>query len=258
MPKKDDIHDALERAGLNDKEATIYLMLLKLGTAPASTLGDRTDIPRSTAQFICQQLLKAKLVTKTEKGNTYLYTPEPPEKILYQVRRDRDDLEQTEQQLERVMGALKGMINPEARLPKVQFFEGKSGIIELYDKILELNAPIDSFEDKGEMAAFIPEYIPKFIEGRKNRKIFNRVICPDANAINESLAEEFRETRVLPTKDFPFTCDIKICKDLVSIFSFDEASAVGAAIRHKDIADNFRLLFEVLWKFIGQQSASQP
>lgn len=68
-------------------------------------------------------------------------------------------------------------MNPQAILPKVRFFEGKEGLIELYWEILELRTPIDSFEDKVEMAAFIPE----FIETRINRKIFNRVICPAEN-----------------------------------------------------------------------------
>lgn len=248
----DEIRPILRSLGLNEKEIILYLMLLQLGTAPASLLGDKTGISRSTAQYTCQQLTKKGLISMATKANTFLYTAEPPEKLLYLLHTEQEELERKETRVNRIIGTLKAMINPDISLPKVQFYEGKKGIIQLYEKILELQSPIDSFEDKGEMTHYISEYVPQFIKKRKKLKILNRVICPDKNEINIDDQKELREVRVLPTEKYPFSCDIKICKDQVSIFSFENTTAVGIAIHHKEIAKNFRLLFQALWEQLKQ------
>ncbi len=241
------IRETLKKLGLNEKEITIYLALLSLGNAPASVLGQRTKITRSTAQYTSQKLVKKGLIRSIQKNNTFIYTPESPDKLLYLLDQEKKVIAEKTDQTNRIIGELKSMINPQAILPKVRFFEGKDGLIDLYREILELRTPIDSFEDKGEMAAFIPEFIPEFIQTRIERKIFNRVICPAENTVNKNDIKEFRETRFISKSKFPFSCDIKICKDLVSIFSFDKNTAVGIAIQHQDIAKNFHILFNFMW-----------
>ena len=67
------IEETLKKLGLNEKEITIYLMLLKIGSVPASVLGQRTNITRSTAQYTCQQLAKKGLIHSIQKNNTFKY-----------------------------------------------------------------------------------------------------------------------------------------------------------------------------------------
>lgn len=254
---KDAIRATLEDLGLTDKEAAMYLLLLQLGTSAASTLADRAEIPRSTAQFTCQQLTKRGLLRMVQKANTYLFTAEPPEKLDMLLRRERDALEEKSHQLHRIIGELKAMQNPYTVLPKVQFYEGKEGVEELYDKILEMKQPIDSFEDKGEMFAFIPKKVEHFIAARIRHGIHNRVICPSATPINKDDPAAFRQVRTVPLEEFPFSCDIKICGPQVSIFSFKENTAVGIAIRHEEIADNFRLLFNQMWALLDERGKNR-
>jgi sugar-specific transcriptional regulator TrmB len=247
-----DIAGVLRDLDLSDKEIALYLLLLQVGTAPASTLGERADIQRSTAQYTCQQLEKRGIVRMVQKGNTYLYTAESPEKLLLLLQKQQRDLQAKGERVERIIGELKAMQNPLGVMPRVQFYEGKEGVEELYDKILQLEKPIDSFEDKGDMVAFIPEKVDTFIKTRVDKQIWNRVICPSATPINQDDSRAFRKVRTLPVAQFPFSCDVKICGDQVSIFSFEKNTAVGIAIQHRDIANNFRLLFEQMWQMLGQ------
>ncbi len=254
MELSQDIESALSAMGLVDKEIALYVLLLQTGTSPASSLSKRARLPRSTAQYICQQLARKGFASMTQKNNVYLFTAEPPEKILRLLEREHAQITQKEKQMQRVMGDLQQMMSGQAVLPKVQFYEGSDGMIELYDKILDLHSPIDSFEDKGEMVAFLPDYVKEHIARRVDRKIWNRVICPSNTTVNISTPKEHRETRTMTPEDFPFTCDIKISKDLVSIFSFQHSTAVGIAIRHPEIADNFRILFNSFWKMLGERA----
>lgn len=249
---KDTIRTTLEGLGLTDKEAAIYLLLLQIGTAPASTLADKANIPRSTAQFTCQQLTKSGLLRMVQRANTYLFTPEPPEKLELLLHKQQDELAEKENQLHRIIGELKAMQNPHIILPKVQFYEGEEGMIQLYERILELRQPIDSFEEAGELFELFPDYPKEFVRKRIERKIFNRCIAPKGNPLNVTDSKRFIETRFVDSSTFHFTWHVKICENLVGIFSFQKHAPVAIAIEHEDISRNFRLLFEFVWKTLAR------
>ena len=241
------VDETLAELGLSKKEIAIYLALLSTGTAPASTLGKRTSITRSTAQYTCQQLHKQGLVQKVQKGNTYLFTPEPPEKLQLLLQKQKEALEQKEDRVNRIIGELKMMVNPQAVLPKVQFYEGEEEMVRLYERILDLRQPIDSFEESGELFGLFPEYPKEFVRKRIQHRIFNRCIAPKGNPFNVTDPKKFIETRYVDRGQFPFTWHVKICGNLVGIFSFQKHTSVAIAIEHEDIAKNFRLLFELVW-----------
>jgi predicted transcriptional regulator len=241
------LRTVLKQAGLEDKEIKIYLMLLHLGTSHASTLGEKTGMARTTAQFICQQLVKKNLAGRIKKKNAYVFFPENPQKLLFQVRTQMDVLEQTEHQLERFMGQLRAMMNPDTALPKVRFYEGEKEMIHLYEQVLEKKLPIDSLEETGELFTLFPEYPHEFVRKRIENGSFNRCIAPAGNPLNVTNPDKLIEVRMLNKALYPFTWHIKITGDLVGIFSFQKPMPIAIGIEHKDIAKNFRLVFEFMW-----------
>ncbi|MDO8648594.1 MAG: helix-turn-helix domain-containing protein [Candidatus Peregrinibacteria bacterium] len=247
------LHEVLRNLLLNDREIDIYLALLTIGVAPASSLAQRTKMNRSTAQYTCNQLTRKGLLNQAKKKGTFYYTPEPPEKLLHLLERQHRDLERKERDVQMILGDLKGRMHSYAVQPKVEYFEGVDGIEQLYESILRLRAPIDSFEDKGEMCELIPDCVDHFVATRLKHKIVNRVICPSDTPLNRNDPKKFRQVRSVPTRLFPFSCDVKICSDQVSIISFQKKHAAGIVIKHPEIADNFRMLFELLWKLLEAQ-----
>ncbi len=247
------INKVLSDLDLSETEIITYLDLLKLGKTTSTVLAKRSRLNRSTARYTLDQLVKRRLAVVEQKNHVFYFTAEHPQKIIYLIDEKREELDEKERRAQNIIRNLEKIMNPHTVLPKVQFFEGKEGLTRLYDAILELEKPIDSFEDKGEMEKFIPEYVKKFIATRKDKQITNRVICPGSNTLNKKQASELRETRFIQEKQFPFTGDIKICGDLVSIFSFSDQSPVGIGIKHQEIADNFRILFELSWKHLSRQ-----
>lgn len=246
-----DLNHFLKCIGLERHEPTVYLASLRLGSFPASAIARRCNLPRSTARYTCEQLVRKNLMIQIQKGNVRLFTAKGPEKIQCLIDAEQEKLNTQQDIFNNVLQDLKRLHNPNVVLPKITFYEGKEGIITLYDKIIALKAPIYSFEDKGEMPAFIPNYVKNFIKIRQKKKIPNYVVCPSQNKINKSTPEELRETRYFDGTKYPFSWDIKFCKDLVSIFSFDEEAVVGIGIQHKDIARNFKLLFKFVWETLG-------
>lgn len=241
------IHETLADLGLGEKEIAIYLGLLKVGTAPASALSKRTGITRSTAQYVCNQLVKKGVASMGHKDKVFLFTAESPDRLLLLLERQREVLQEKENRVQRILGPLKQMMNVHAALPQVRFYEGQAGMIQLYDSILDMRLPIDSFEENGELLRMFAEYPHEFVRKRVQRKIPNRCIAPRGSPFNESDPEKFLEVRTVDPKQFPFSWHVKICGETVGIFSFEEGAPVGIGMRHRDLARNFRLLFELVW-----------
>lgn len=241
------IPEILERMGLNDKETAVYLALLSVGTAPSSALGKRTKLPKSTAHYTCQQLVKKGLARMVQKGTSFYFTCEPPEKLLQLLEKKRKDIDSLQEHVSGILGPLKNMISVFSSLPNIQYHEGESGIIELLDDILKLQSPIDSFEDRGYVFESFPGYEREFARKRVELKIPSRCITPVGSALYATDPKSFLTVRHLDGTKYPFTWQIRLCEDMVAFFSFEKKSPVGISIRHADITANFRTLFDFVW-----------
>ncbi len=76
------------------------------------------------------------------------------------------------------------------------------------------------------------------------------MIAPSNNPINPTSPQELRETRFVPTAQFPFRMDIKIAGGLVSLITFQKENPVGVLIENKEIGENYKILFDLLWKLL--------
>ena len=242
------ITSQLKSLGLNDNEITIYSELLTIGSSVASTIAARTKINKSTVRYICQWLEKKWLILSIKKDSTFIYSPESPNRLHALINKEKTLLEEKEKNIKKSIEYFENLKNKKTSLPQVSFYEWKEWLEKLYTKILEINKPIDSIEDKWEMFDAIPEFVDYFIWQRKEKKIYNRVICASNNLINTENKEELRSVKTIDENLFPFSWDIKICWDHVSIMSFVENNSVWISITDKNIADNFRVMFNYMWE----------
>ena len=156
----------LIQAGLSEEQALAYQSLLDKGPQRASDLAKWTGIKRGLIYKVLEQLESMGLVSKQGGlGTVAVFSPAHPSLLLSNIEKKEKEIALNKEMLMSSIGALSSKYNLIIGKPNVQFFEGKEGIIKIYEQALNSGTKfIDSFEDKGEMSTFIPEYIPKFIE----------------------------------------------------------------------------------------------
>lgn len=240
--------ETLKSLWLNDNEIIIYSELLSIWSSVSSTLSARTKINKSTVRYICQGLEKKWLILSIKKDNSFVYSAESPRRLLSLLEEDKRKLKIKEENIEKSIEYFNNLKHHKTNLPKVSFYEWKDWVIELYEKILDRKEPIYSFEDNWEMFKSMPKFVEYFINERKKRKIYNKVICPSNNPVNEESKENLRSVEMIDEKLFPFTWDIKICGNHISIMSFKENNSVGISIEDENIANNFKILFDYIWE----------
>jgi sugar-specific transcriptional regulator TrmB len=244
----------LTNLGLNDNEILVYIACLQAGKISAGSIAARTKINRSTVYVIIEKMLKNGYLSVFIRNNTKYFSAIDPESLI----------ERKKNAAEYLLNQLKGAKSEIAQLKEntknaqkiqVEYYSGINGLKNLYDQILKLDADIDSFEDSGEMYDLFPEYVDNWIKLRVEKGIKNRSICPNTNKINESSNLELIKNQKINAVDYPFSCDIKICKDWVSIFSFDKNDPIGICIKNQDIANHFRLIFKLNWDLLEKDKS---
>ncbi len=245
------ITEQLIQAGLSEKEAAVYEKMLESGPTSVGTLLKSMPYKRGDLYNILYSLRDKELLSEELKKGIMTFTLESPEKLKDLVAAEKEKLEQRQKLLSDVFPQIKSLHNLSMNKPGVRFYEGRDGIINVYEQLLVNGQNIDSFEDKGEMAKFIPDYSHTYPFRRVKKNIFNRVIAAADNPINESNPALMRETRFIPTQKFLFRMDIKIAGRLTSLISFQKESPVAILIDNQEIADNFRILFQILWDMLA-------
>ena len=76
------IDQLLRDIGLSEKEATMYIALLRYGRQTISLLARKTSFNRGTAYVILHQLLEKGLAKKSSKGKVQYFAPLDPASLL--------------------------------------------------------------------------------------------------------------------------------------------------------------------------------
>jgi sugar-specific transcriptional regulator TrmB len=250
------VKPVLESLGLNPKEIELYMLLLQIGTSPASALARRMRIPSSTAQYTCQQLQKKGLIRMIQKGNTYLFNCEPPRNLLSLVEREQSALLQKQESVEQIVEELESMMNPHSVLPKVKFFEGRDGIVEAYhevladakegEEILSYHNPLLPENDKWKLEAVFREFRDGCVKKNVRMRTIRTLSPADEHRIEEAM--HLHDTRFVDQGFFgPMPVEILILDGTVYSMAFEGEVLFACAVQNQAITNTHKAAFECAW-----------
>jgi HTH-type transcriptional regulator, sugar sensing transcriptional regulator len=234
----------LEKLGLNEKEAKVYLAVLELGEGNIQDIAEKSGVKRTTVYNMIASLKEKGLVFEIQKKHKAVYYAEDPRKL-------KNDLEEKKADLEQMLPELLSVANMLGNKPKVKFYEGENGIKEVYKDTLNYPGEeivawfTDDFFD------FDPDFIQNYyIPTRLKKKIWVRAIYPDTPRLKGfSLLDEkqLRKSKLVPQGEYKFKVEIVIYgKNRVFMISFHEKIAL--IIESQMIHETLKSIFELQWK----------
>ena len=253
----DNLNELLKTLGLEHQEAKVYLTALSLGTSPASVIGKRCGIPRSTARYTCEQLVKKQLMVMTQKGNAKLFTAENPAKLKKLLELQYETIHLHELKLDSAMQNLLRLYNPNIILPKVRFYEGVEGIISMFDDALSENKPLyGALSIVEDMDERVMEYLND-VYTPKRAKLKNpaKILFNDNKLTREYRKNDAQVNRIsllLPEKDFPFDVCCHIYGDKVAFYSYKKGDLTGVLIEDVFIKNTQLSIFKLAWNYARQ------
>lgn len=139
------VHALLSELGLSKQEIETYETALAMGMFPASTLGNRLCIPRSTARYACESLVKKGLMVETKKANTKLFAAMNPTRLFSILHEQEAEIARKKERLSQAVKELEERYNPQAKLPKITFYEGEDGVGRMFEELLTHPTVLYSF-----------------------------------------------------------------------------------------------------------------
>src|SRR3989338_3668216 len=251
--------DALIAVGLSKNEAKIYLALLELGKGTVSEITRKANLNRTTGYDVLDGLVAKGLASVSGKEPKQEYIAESPDKIEALLKREVNATEEHLKEIKNILPELKSLHNVAGR-PKVRFYEGKQGLIEVYEDTLTSTETIRAYATVDDMHRALPGYFPKYYKRRASKGIHIRAIVP-ATPIGRERAlhdkDEFRETAFVPSDKYYFSPEINIYDNKVMIASWREQ--LGIIIESAEIADAMKKIYELAWaeaKRLDKETAS--
>jgi HTH-type transcriptional regulator, sugar sensing transcriptional regulator len=240
----------LEKYGLNDKEAKIYLGLLELGEGTIQDIGKKSSVGRTTVYYVIEGLKKRGLVSEIKKKNKTIFFAEDPRKL-------EGELDEKKDNLRRILPELLSITNILDKKPKIRYFEGEKGIKEVYRDTLrytdrEMLAWASQDYSKYFDANYLwNEYLPKRID----KKIWQRTIAPDTEEVRKFVEwdeKHLRRTKLVSPEKFPFDVEINLYGgNKIGVMSFQDK--IGLIIESEGMHKTLKSIFELNWEYLPEK-----
>ncbi|MEK7523471.1 MAG: helix-turn-helix domain-containing protein [Patescibacteria group bacterium] len=251
------LKNILQKIGLSDKDADIYLACLELGTQPASVIAKKATLKRPTTYLILEGLVRRGLVSEYTGSNVKYFTAVSPEYLLNFVEKQRRELTAHQRELEEYLPQLQSLSNPYSLSPKVRFFEGMEGVERVMEDTLTTEkTEILTFSslDRWFAREDLREFIARYGQQRSmEKKIPLRGIVIDTPLARKYIEQDYpgdsliTQTRWFPQNISTFHNEINIYENKVAICSLGRHELIGLIIESQEIADSQRSIFEMCW-----------
>jgi sugar-specific transcriptional regulator TrmB len=236
----------LKTLGLSEMQAKVYIAALELSEATMQALARKSGVNRSTIYTFIDDLKDRGFILEGRRRKRNVYSAVHPE-ALVDMQKSRLG------ELERVLPELLAINNKSGNKPRVTFYEGFSGIEDVYKDQLREKKEIVSYEDLEDLKGELPKHIFEWFPAeRAKRDILIRTISRDVPFAREFSKRNrglLRETKFVTAQKF--RTDINIYGDKVALIDLQAESPFAVIIENHNLAETMRTVWRELWEKLG-------
>jgi len=234
------MENELEKLGLTTNEVKTYLFLLENGMSSAIEIARAIGIVRTNTYGILRTLSEKGLVSEKGSGKKLTYQACSPRAILNIPVRLHD-------LAAKILPKLDGLYHSQKNKPKVQYFEGKEGVIEAFECSL-VAEEIFGFGSTEKLEEMLPDYFWKYQKELNRNKIIFRDVLTAGSRANvpkiENLLGGLYSARFLPNKYGDSPTNILMWEDSIALITLSEPM-FATIITDTALAETFKMLFRI-------------
>lgn len=237
--------EPLKKIGLDEKEAQVYLTLLRLNKATAYLVALRSGLKRTTVYATLDDLVTKGFALKMPSEKKTVYFAKSPQECFAQAREKISEAED-------FLPKLTALRKENEQDGGVSYYEGIDQIKEVYGKLLEEVSNNECFGFYGHLKE-VPEILRKLTRDLDkdyiSQKIKRRVIIADTESTKDYIKNAHTlgvDVKPLSENLYDSNASIEVFKNKVIIFSHRDLKAT--LIENPDVAKVIKQLFEITWK----------
>ena len=247
-------------AGLSEKQAKIYRLLLITGDERPSVLARKSGIKRANTYGLLEDMARRGLVIKFEKESITYFRPEPPQKLVEIIEARKKETAIAQELAHDLIPNLTSQFNLSVGKPTISYYEGVKGIHEVFKNIYApKNEPVYGCVDLEKADEAFPSHIiGNLIPLRMKNKVFAESIVadsPQSQAIHKEDATHLRKTTIVSKTKYPLPAEIDVYEDKIALLSFEKGKFIGMIIQNQAFATTLKSIFKLAQEHAPSQSA---
>jgi len=245
----DILRTTLKEFGFNEKEVLLYLILVKTGSNPASTLSKLADVKRSTVYLILDNLLEKGLIQQLIRNNIHFFEAINPVEVIRKLKLHQEELLKKVGKAEEEVRKMH-FEDPALYLkPKALYFSHLSGIQVILEDMLRSKTKLLRAYISSSLNDKLEDEFLKLMYERIEKGIFLKMINPfrlkNPQSPEYSIAKHCERRSV--AKTFEMGIDVLVYDNKIALISVKEG--FGIVIESQSIHDAITKFFDYIWKF---------
>ena len=245
-------------AGLSDKQAKLYRLLLTVGEERVSVLSRKSGIKRCNTYTLLSDMKARGLVTEFEKENVRFFRPERPEKLESIITARQRECMIATSLAKDLMPDLSTQWKEAVNKPTIRYYQGREGVQTVLEDIYS--------QGKSEIVGCVGlekpdeqlfgEIIHTFMPLRIRRKIFTRALNNDserARELQKNASDRLSDIFLADGTHYPLPAEIDVYEDKIAFLSFAKKDFMGLIVENKDFAVTLKSVFTLLFSLLQQQ-----
>ncbi len=229
----------LQKIGLSEKEAVLYVAGLQTGIATMQQLVNASKLKRATVYELIESLKSKNLIKIVLKGRRKMYVVEDPENMFPLIK-------QKETILQNIMGQLLAIQNQAGKKPSIRMYKGVEGIKQIYEDILSKRTNyIEVLSSKLPDEKLVSYWSGEYVQRRIKKGNFVKIIAPDLPFYQKLQSKDkfsLRQTKLIPAKNFPFKNEVFAYNGKVAFITQEGEDSLGLVIESVDIFETMTLI----------------
>ncbi len=232
---------ALESIGLSTKQTALYLAALELGQTSITELAKKANLKRPTTYLILEELKKRGLVNSIIKGRRTWYGAEEPQKLMGLIA-------EKQRALLGVLPVLEALNNQRVDKPQVRFYEGKEGVLRIYEEMFTTKE-MRFWGSVAGATEHVPEVVSWFtkLSHREKPTVYDLLAdTPADRAYARRVVRPGYQVRFFPKAE-KLVVDSMLAENKLSFCAFSPEPH-GLIIESESIAASFKVLWKLAWQ----------
>ena len=242
--------EVLRKIGLSGNEVKVYLALLRLGSASVTEIMKKSGVHRANVYDTLEKLIEKGLVSNVIRMNKKYFECAPPENI-------DAILKEREKDLESIMPELQALYNQNKEKQEIYHFKGREGVKAVLRDLNNYKS-YDAFGISSNLAGVVGNFFTQWVRERLEKNLKARMIktkgdrlaTPEIFGIRSY--KKLYKVRELP-KEFYTPTATWIYGNKVAILLESVENPLAVIIESKEIADDYRKHFEIMWKHAKEE-----
>ena len=154
------ISSELQKIGLSEKEARVYLATLELGPKSAQEISRHTGINRATCYTILESLIDLGFISQIEGDRGKIFSAEDPSNILNLLESQEKAIKKRKKEISTFVPDLMALYNKAGSKPRIRYLEGVNGIREIQKPDAIAEKASQSFPSPSHHGTFLTDASP--------------------------------------------------------------------------------------------------